>query len=155
MKRYVYALYLLVSFAGLNSCKKKSDPEPEELVVGNWSTDYVLRSGLTGAFSTVNGQKADPVLYGVNDSYEIKPDKTFSFTDRSGTFVSTYSGTWIYSGTALNLTYDNGDQTTLNYDGSATPHLTGNIIDIEDSLMNPATKQNELMKFSIQFVYSK
>ncbi|WP_460913975.1 hypothetical protein [Spirosoma areae] len=155
MKRYVYVLCLLVSFAGLNSCKKESDPQPEP-VVGKWSSDYVLWSGLTGAFAAGNGQKVNPLVYGINDNYEIKADKTFILTDRSGAVITPYPGTWDYTGTVLNLKYDDGDQAKLNYDGSTTtPHLTSDVIAVSDSLTNPTTKKTELVKFSVQLVYSK
>ncbi len=156
MKRYVYVLCLMVSFAGLNSCKKESEPEPIPPVVGKWSSDYILWSGLSGAFAAGNGQKVNPLVYGISDSYDIKADKTFSLTDRSGAVIASFPGTWEYTGTELSLKYDDGDQAKLNYDGStSTPHLTSAVIAVEDSLMNPTTKKAEFVKYNVQLVYSK
>ena len=156
MKRYVYVLWLIVAVASLDSCKKESDPEPVAPVVGKWSTDYVLWSGLIAPFTAGNGQKVNPLYYGVSDIYDIKADKTFIYTDRSTAVISPLPGTWEYSGTDLNLKYNDGNSEKLTYDASSgTPLLLYPIIAIQDSLVNPTTKKKELVKHNIQFVYSK
>lgn len=156
MKRFLYILCVTVSLASLNACKKGSDPEPVAPVVGKWTSDYVLWSGLVAPFTAGNGQKVNPLYYGISDIYDIKADKTFIYTDRSGAVIQPFPGTWDYSGTELNLKYDSGDSEKLTYDASSgTPLLLFPVATSQDSLTNPTTKKNEFVKHNVQLVYSK
>ena len=156
MKRYVYVLCLMVSFAGLNSCSKSSDPAPDPVVVGKWASDYLLTSGFVAPYTTSNAKQLNPLVYGINDNFEIKSDKTFVLTDRSSTVIQTYPGTWDYSGTELSLKYNDGTSEKLTYDGTgAKPHLAYPVVAVSDTLVNPTTNKKELVKFNLQLVYTK
>lgn len=156
MKRFLYILCVTVSLSGLNACKKDADPEPIPEVVGKWTSDYILVSGLVAPYAASNGQKINPLVYGISDVYDIKSDKTFVVTDRSTAVIQSLPGTWDYTGNNLNLKYDGGDSETLTYDASSgTPLLLYPVAAVQDTLTNPTTKQDEVVKFNLQLVYSK
>ncbi|GAB3941960.1 hypothetical protein GCM10028805_05950 [Spirosoma harenae] len=114
MKRYVYALCLALSFVGLISCSKNSDPAPSSPVVGRWE----LNRGILSAFPTsasVNGAAID--LYGIEgygSTIDIYSDNTFNENYRS-TVVADAGGTWDFSNNTLTLKYDGGSQDTYTY----------------------------------------
>ncbi|QHW00571.1 hypothetical protein [Spirosoma endbachense] len=156
MKRYIYLFSLVISLAGLNSCSKSSDPAPDPVVVGKWASDYLLTSGFVAPYTSSNALKLNPLVYGINDVYDIKSDKTFVVTDRSTSVIQTFPGTWDYSGTQLNLKYNDGNTETLTYDASTTPaHLSFAPVAVQDTLQNPTTKVKEVVKFNLQLVYTK
>lgn len=157
MKRFLYILCVTVSLASLNACKKGSDPEPVAPVVGKWASDYLLISGLVAPYASSNGQKINPLVYGISDVYDIKSDKTFVVTDRSTAVIQTSPGTWEYSGTELSLKYNDGNSEKLTYDASTSgsPLLLYPVAAVQDTLVNPTTKRKELVKFNLQLVYSK
>lgn len=155
MKHYVYVLCLVVTFTGLNSCKKAADPAPIP-VIGKWASDYILISGFVAPYTANNGQKLNPLVYGISDVYDIKSDKTFVVTDRSTAVIQELPGTWDYTGTELTLKYDKGDSEKLTYDASGTkPQLVYPVQAVQDTLVNPTTKLKEVVKFNLQLVYSK
>ncbi|QMW01755.1 hypothetical protein [Spirosoma foliorum] len=155
MKQFILFISLLTASVALNSCSKSNDPTPDP-VVGKWAPDYLLASGFVAPYTSNNGAKLNPLAYGISDSYEIKTDKSFIYTDRSGVVITPYPGTWDYTGTQLNLKYDNGNSETFTYDGTGTtPLLLYPVQAVSDSLVNPTTNKKELVKFNLQLVYSK
>lgn len=144
---------LVVTLAGLNSCTKDNDEPQPEPVVGKWKTDIVRLRGLTGAFTTYNKDYVVEQLLGFSSSVEVKTDKTFKETSR-GLTVESLTGTWAYSGSTLDLKYDNGDDQKLTYDATEN-QLLSDVIPAQDSLPNPTTGRNELKSFTLQIVYSK
>lgn len=155
MKHYVYVFCLVVLFSGLNACKKEAEPAPIP-VIGKWSSDYILISGFPAPYTTNNGQKLNPLVYGISDIYDIKSDKTFVVTDRSTAVIRDFPGTWDYTGTELTMKYDSGDSEKLTYDeSSGKPQLVYPVQAAQDTLVNPTTKLKEVVKFNLQLVYSK
>ena len=159
MKKYLYVICLVAAFGGMVSCSKKNDPAPDPVVVGKWASDYILASGFVAPYATNNGLKLNPLAYGVNDNFDIKADKTFIVTDRSGVQIQTYPGTWDYTEPTLNLKYDNGSSETLTYTAptstTAVAQLSYPVQAVTDTLTNPTTKVKELVKFNLQLVYTK
>ena len=149
----------MAGFAGLNSCSKTSDPVPDPVVVGKWATDYILASGFVAPYTTSNGLKLNPLAYGINDNFDIKADKTFIVTDRSGVQIQTFPGTWEYVEPSLNLKYDNGSSETLTYTAptstSPVAQLSYPVQAVSDTLTNPTTKVKEPVKFNLQLFYTK
>ncbi|WP_020596587.1 hypothetical protein [Spirosoma panaciterrae] len=118
MKRYVYHLYallLVVSFAGLVSCSK-SDPAPASPVVGRWTLNKGVLSGFpTSTTSNVNGAAIDLYYFeSYGSTIDIYSDNTFNENYRSVT-VDDASGTWDFSNNTLTLKYDAGGQDTYTY----------------------------------------
>ncbi|GAB3548283.1 hypothetical protein [Spirosoma fluminis] len=155
MKRFLYTFCLIASLVGLNSCKK-DEAAPAPAVVGKWSSDFLLTSGFVTPYTDNNGLKLNPLLYGINDVYDIKADKSFVLTDRSSAVIQTFPGTWDYTGTELNLKYDDGNTEKLTYDATnGTPRLAFPVVAVSDTLQNPTTKLNEVVRYNIQLIYSK
>lgn len=156
MKRYVYVLCLLVSLVSINSCKKESDPEPEP-VIGSWRLDRIRTSGFVAPFSTVypNGDN-DPSILDYQDSFTIKSDKTLTGTVRTSGRVIDYDGNWEFTNSTLTLKDDQGNSDDYTLDATKTPaQLLGKTFAVSDSLTNPTTRKPELVKYNLQFVYSK
>lgn len=154
MKRFLYLICVVVFAAGLSSCNKDDDPAPDP-VVGTWATDRVRIGGLPAPYSSDNGRELDALTqFGINTSFEINNDKTFTETDRSGGVVTDFDGTWEYTGTELTKKYSDGDEVTLTYD-EAKNQLLSETIAIQDSLLNPTTSRPELVSFTLQLVYKK
>jgi hypothetical protein len=108
------------------------------------------------SFALFAGQKINPAIYGIQDTYDIKADKTFTLTDRSSAIIQNYPGTWEYSGTDLLLKYNDGNEDKLIYDATGgTPLLSFPVAAVSDTLTNPTTGKAELVKFNLQLVYSK
>ncbi|GAB3505511.1 hypothetical protein GCM10027341_37260 [Spirosoma knui] len=155
MKRFLYTFCLVALLVGLNSCKK-DEAAPAPAVVGKWSSDFLLTSGFVAPYADNNGLKLNPLLYGINDVYDIKADKSFVLTDRSSAVIQTFPGTWDYTGTELNLKYDDGNTEKLTYDAAnGTPRLAFPVVAVSDTLQNPTTKLNEVVRYNIQLIYSK
>lgn len=155
MKRSLYLLCLVGLTALLNSCKK-DDVAPTPEVVGKWSSDYILASGFVAPYASNNGAKLNPLLYGIQDNYDIKADKTFVLTDRSTAVIQTLEGTWEYTNNELTLKYNDGQEDKLTYDGaSSKPTLSFPVVAVQDTLENPTTKKPEVVKFNLQLVYTK
>ncbi|GAB3319576.1 hypothetical protein GCM10027299_12200 [Larkinella ripae] len=155
MKRLLYLICGVVFAAGLSSCNKGSD-DPEPLpIVGTWATDRIRLGGLPAPYTSSNGQELDALTqFGISASFQLKNDKTFTETDRSGGTVVDFDGTWDYAGTALTKKYSDGDEVTLSYD-EAKSQLLSEAFAVQDSLLNPTTKKAELVSFTLQLVYKK
>jgi len=154
MKRYVYLLLLAVSFAGLNSCSKSSDPAPDPLV-GTWKLDRIRSSGFSGAYASYNGDN-DPTLFDYQDTFTTKTDKTFTGTVRTGGRITDYNGNWTSSSNTLTLNDSQGNTDTYTLDQTKSPlQLLGQALSQSDSLTNPSTKKVELVNYTLQLVYVK
>ncbi|GAB3907535.1 hypothetical protein GCM10028803_41440 [Larkinella knui] len=152
MKRLLYLISVVVFAAGLSSCNKDDDPAPDP-VVGKWASDRVRISGLPAPFTASNGQELDALTqFGISTSFEIKSDKTFTETDRSGGTVVDFEGTWVYTGTELTKNYSDGDIIKLTYDDTKK-QLLSETIAVQDSLVNPTTSKRQLVSFTLQLVY--
>ena len=155
MKKLLYILFLGCSLTAVQSCKKDT-VEPTPVVVGKWASDYLLTSGFVAPYASQNGVKLNPAIYGIQDTYDIKADKTFILTDRSSAVIQSLPGTWEYTGTELSLKYNDGSEDKLTYDATAaSPQLAFPVVAVSDSLTNPTTKKPELVKFNLQLVYTK
>ncbi|WP_128545828.1 lipocalin family protein [Larkinella soli] len=154
MKRLLYLFSLVVLTAGLNSCKKDSDPQPDP-VVGSWKLDRIRTAGFSGAFASFNGDN-DPALFDYQDSFTVKTDKTFAGTVRTSGRVVDYNGNWEFSGTQLSLKNDQGAEDRYTLDATKTPaQLLSETIATSDSLRNPTTNKIEVVNYSLQLVYTK
>ncbi len=148
---------LVVTLAGLTSCTKDDDPEPSP-VVGRWAIDRAKYSGFTGEFAGNNGREEDlsnSTLTGFSDEFEVKSDNTFVGTQRANGLVADYQGTWVFGSNQLTLKYDNGDEETLEFDNSRTPHkLTGTLIPTSQRFLN-AARDTVLVNYNVQLIYAK
>ena len=160
MKKYLYVICLVAAFGGMISCSKNNDPAPDPVVVGKWMSDYVVPSGFVAPYASNNGLHLNPALFGVTDGYDIKSDKTFIYTNRYSAVIQTLSGTWDYADPTLSLKYDNGFMETLTY-SAPTSTSAGASAQLSfqearaDTLTNPTTKVDELVKYNLQYVYTK
>ena len=155
MKRYLQIICLTLTIALLQACKG-NDPEPVQPVVGKWSSDRIRISGLPAAYASSNGEYDAFTEFGIRNEFEVKTDKTFTGSDRSGVQIQDFEGTWDYSGTDLTLKYSDGDEQTLTYDASGSKaRLLTEAFATQDSVQNPTTKQIEVVKYNIQLVYAK
>lgn len=154
MKKYLYALCLMLSIAGLNSCSKSSDPTPDP-VVGTWKLDRIRTSGFVAPYTAYNADN-DPAVFNYQDSFTTKTDKTFTGTQRANGVVLDYNGNWEYTNNTLTLKDNQGSSDTYTLDNTKTPaQLLGTSFATSDSLTNPTTKKAELVKYNIQLVYTK
>ena len=154
MKQFILFVCLLVSSAALNSCSKSSDPDP--VVVGTWKLDRIRTSGFVAPYTSNNADNDPLTVFGIQDNFTVKNDKSFSGTFRSNGSISDYSGSWDYSSTTLTLKDTQGNSDAYTYDGTKTPvQLLGTVNATSDSLTNPTTKKVELVKYSYQFIYVK
>lgn len=113
MKRYVYVLCLVISFAGLVSCSK-NDPAPPPAAVGRWELNRGLATGFPASLS-INGAALD--LYYLNSegsTLDIFSDNTFNENYRNGA-VSDGTGTWEFNNNTLTLKYDSGVSDSYTY----------------------------------------
>ncbi|RAJ94018.1 hypothetical protein LX87_03902 [Larkinella arboricola] len=155
MKRLLYLICVVVFAAGLVSCNKDNDDPTPDPVVGTWSSDRVRIGGLPAPYSSENGRELDALTqFGINTSFVIKSDKTFTETDRSGGIVDDFDGTWEFSGTELTKKYSDGDEVSLTYD-AAKNQLLSETFAVQDSLTNPTTSKLELVSYTLQLVYKK
>ena len=154
MKRYIYLLFLAVSLAGISSCSKSNDPEPDP-VVGTWKLDRVRTSGFSAPYTSFNGDE-DPSLYDYQDNFTIKSDKTFTGTVRNSGRIIDYDGSWSYSSNTLMISDTQGNSSTFTLDATKSPvQLLGEVVALSDSIRNPTTNKGELVRFSQQLIYSK
>jgi len=156
MKSYLYSLCFMVAVVGITSCSKNNDPAPEP-VVGSWKLDRIRTSGFVAPFSTVypNGDN-DPTLLDYQDTFTIKSDKTLTGTVRTSGRVIDYDGSWEFTNNTLTLKDDQGNSDDYTLDAAKSPaQLLGKAFAVSDSLTNPTTKKRELVKYNLQFVYSK
>ena len=97
-----------------------------------------------------NWIQVNPALYGIQDAYDIKADKTFTLTDRSRAVIQRLSrNVGLYSGTDLTLKYDDWRQRrSLTYDDStpSKPLLKFPVAMDSDTLINPTTRQREVVR---------
>lgn len=156
MKRYVYVLWLLVAVTGLDACKKTADPEPIP-VVGSWAIDRIRYSGFTGVYASENGDTdATDASFPLKDNFTVKSDKTFQRTVRLYGQVADRAGNWEFSNDEMTVKYSDGSQQTYTLDASRDPNqlLTPATV-VSDTLTNPSTRKDELVRYSVQYVYSK
>ncbi|UFH54765.1 lipocalin family protein [Spirosoma sp. KNUC1025] len=156
MKRYLYSLCFVVALMGLNACSKSSDPAPDPLV-GSWKLDRIRTSGIPAPFSTVYlNTDNDPTLFNYQDSFTTKTDKTFTGTVRASGQVIDYNGNWESSGTTLTLKDSQGNSDSYTLDATKTPNqLLGAVVAASDSLTNPTTQKDELVRYNVQLIYVK
>jgi len=155
MKRYVYLLFLAVSFAGLNSCSKKSDPAPDPVVVGKWTLSRVRLSGYPSPFTSLNGDRV-PSAYGISDVFNIKSDKSFTETYSNGLQIGDYKGTWTLADNTLQLQFDDGSSDTYTVDPTQDPvQLLSSTVSATDSLQATSTSPVQAVPFKYQFIYTK
>ncbi|MBD2751761.1 hypothetical protein [Spirosoma validum] len=114
MKRYVYALCLLVSFSGLIACSKNNDPAPASPIVGRWELNRGIASSFPASLS-INGAPLDLYYLGSEGStIDVFSDNTFVENYKS-VVVSDLEGTWDFTNNTLNLKYSNGQQDSYTY----------------------------------------
>lgn len=152
MKRYVYVLCLMVSFVGLNSCSKSSEPAPDP-VIGTWKLDRIRSSGFVAPYASFNGDN-DPSVFDYQNTFTTKADKTFTGTIRTSGRIIDYNGNWESATGQLTLKDTKGNTDTYTLDATKTPNqLLGAVLAQSDSLTNPTTRKPELVKYSLQLVY--
>lgn len=154
MKRYVYVLWLVVAATGLDACKKAADPVPVPEVVAKWASDRIRVTGLPAVYASSNKDYDAYDFAGIRTAFELKADKTLAGTDRSSG-ITDFKGTWDYTTPNLTLKLDNGSEQKLTYDASTLPTLLSVVAPQQDTLTNPTTKKDELVKYNIQLVYTK
>ncbi|AUD05134.1 hypothetical protein [Spirosoma pollinicola] len=114
MKHSVYVICLMVSFLGLTSCNKTSDPVPVPAVVGRWELNRGLLSGFPTT-ANINGAALDLYYFeSYGSTIDIYSDNTFNENYKSVT-VEDAAGTWDFSNNTLTLKYDVGDEGTFTY----------------------------------------
>ncbi|GAB3034194.1 hypothetical protein [Spirosoma pulveris] len=114
MKHYVYVFCLVVSFVGLTSCNKNSDPAPPPAVVGRWELNRGLLSGFP-ATANINGAALDLYYFeSFGSTIDVYSDNTFNENYKSVT-VDDAGGTWDFTNNTLTLKYDAGSQETYTY----------------------------------------
>jgi hypothetical protein len=157
MKRFLYILCVTVSLSGLNACKKDSDPEPTAAVVGSWTIDRIRYTGFTGVYASENGDTdATDVSFPLKDNFTVKSDKTFQRTVRLYGQVADFTGNWEFSNNEMSVKYNDGDEETYTLDASKDPNqLLTAVTAVSDSLTNPTTQKGELVRYNVQYVYSK
>ena len=152
MKHYLYALCLAVSFAGLISCSKNSDPAPSSPVVGRWELNRGIASGFPASASGINGAAID--LYYLNSegsTLDVYSDNTFNENYRNFG-VSDGTGTWDYTNNTITLKYDGGSQDAYTYS------KTKNIEELKQVTPIPYTipiSSTATASGKIQWVYRK
>lgn len=158
MKQVITFLCLLVLSVGLNSCSKSNDPAPTPAAVGTWKLDRVRTGGFVAPYTAYNADNDPLTIFGIQDNFTVKNDndKTFTGTFRSNGTISDYNGNWDYTNTTLTLKYSQGDTDTFTLDDTKTPvQLLGSVVNASDTLTNPTTKQLEVVKYTVQLIYSK
>lgn len=154
MKQFIAFLCLVTLSAGLNSCSKSSDPDP--VVVGTWKLDRIRSSGFVAPYTSLNGDNDPLSVFGVQDNFTIKNDKTYTGTFRSNGTISDYNGNWDLSSNTLTLKDTQGNSDVYTLDETKTPtQLLGAVINTSDSLTNPSTQRPELVRYTLQLVYTK
>lgn len=155
MKRFLYILCVTASLAGLGSCKKESDPEPQP-IIGKWELERLRISGLVAPYASENGDNQINKNV-VSDVFTVKTDNTIS----AGRFqqngrIREYVGTWTFSNNELSVKDDQGNEEkyTLDTTGEPLKLITSAVAD-SDSVLNPTTQKVEVVRYNIQFVYEK
>ncbi len=157
MKRYVYVLCLLISLVSINACKKESDPEPEP-VVGSWKLDRVRTSGFVAPYTSLNKDNDPAAVFGVQDSFVIKNDKTFNGTYRNLDTgeIDDYDGNWDFANNTLTLKDTQGNSFPYTLDAAKTPaQLVGETVSTRGAFTNPNTSKVDTVAYKIQSVYVK
>jgi hypothetical protein len=155
MKRYVYALCLMVSVAGISSCSKNNDPAPDPPVVGKWELERVRISGLVAPYNGDNGDRQINKTV-LSELITVKNDNTVSGRYQQNGSILDYVGTWTFSNNELSVKDDKGNEDKYTLDSTAEPlKLLTPLTAVSDSATNPTTKKRELVKYNIQFVYEK
>lgn len=154
MKRLLLLLSLIGVLFVLDSCTKTTDPEPLP-VVGSWKLDRIRTSGFTGVYAQYNADN-DPSLFDYQDSFTVKADKSFTGTVRNSGRVIDYKGNWEFTNNELSLKDDKGNEDKYTLDNTKAPvQLLGQTAAQQDSLRNPTTGKPELVRYSLQLVYTK
>ena len=153
MKRYLYLIGLLVSFASLTACDKNNDPAPDP-IIGTWKLDKIRTSGFVAPYTSLNVD-ADPALSNTQDIFTLNSDKTFTGTYRSPA-VYNYSGTWSFASPTLTVKDPKGNSETYTLDQTKTPAqlLTG-VYSMSKILTNPTTNKQDTVKYTTQSIYVK
>ena len=160
MKKQAILTILVVFMIGLiTACSKKDDTPatPISPIVGQWDISRFTRSGLSAPYTTGNQSYTSNLG---TDSYIFKSDGTYSDVyDNNNNTTSTENGAWLFATPVVTLTpivqagQPSGSY-TLNYTAS-TNELTTGTLAVSDSLTNPTTNKNELVKYNIEIVYKK
>ena len=156
MKRFLYILCVTVSLAGLHACKKDSDPEPIQPVIGRWELERLRVSGLVAPYASENGdnQINKNVL---SDVFTVKSDNTISAGRRQQNGrIREYSGTWTFSNDELSIKDNQGSEVKYTLDTATEPiKLITSAIALSDTLTDSTTNVVEILNYNIQFVYEK
>ncbi len=152
MKKNFLLLALFFAFSlVLSSCKKDDDPAPPP-VVGRWTADRIVLSGLSGDFQVYNNS-FEPAFLGFTSTLNLSADKKFTYRNSTGATITSGNGTWEYSGTTLTLNYED-DTETLTYD-QAKQELASPAEAVTLTLPHPTTEVNTRVNGQFQLFYAK
>lgn len=155
-RNLILALFSLLLIGLISSCSKDSDVAPVSPIVGQWDIITYTVAGIPNSFTSTTNRNGTFTTNLGTDTYEFKTDGTY--TNTIGQTASTNlveNGTWVLSGTTVNLTPKGQTSSYPLLYSASTNELTLGPISSTPSVTNPTTGAATTFTYTEVYVYKK